>query len=312
MFSDSRRSPSHARRAPRRRRGPTPCSTCSVTILAPGTPRRSGCRPSDPPRSCCMRHLADRFERSPEGVELPVADTAAALGLGARDGNSSPLIRSLTRLRQFELACTEDEQTISVRRSLPPVHRRHVRRLPAPLQAEHEEWVAGQTRRPARARAPPGAPRRAHARRAGRDPRHRRTRAAHRRLPPRPRARSGALGPRPPTRARHRHRPARAAVTPRGGVGPLPVPVPTGSGTPGWGASRAPHPGAARVRAVHREELAAAAGATQRRRGSSAGRGPGLRRPRCRHPTATRALAHARRPVETLRSSHPPRAERDT
>src|SRR3954447_24489606 len=95
-----------------------------------------------------MRHLADRFERQPEGIELPVAETAAALGLGAREGNSSPLIRSLNRLRQFELACTEDEQTISVRRSLPPVHRRHVRRLPAPLQAEHEEWMAGQRAAP--------------------------------------------------------------------------------------------------------------------------------------------------------------------
>jgi hypothetical protein len=95
-----------------------------------------------------MRHLADRFERAPEGIELPVADTAAALGLGAREGNSSPLIRSLNRLRQFELAQTTDEQTISVRRSLPPVHRRHVRRLPAPLQAEHEEWVTSQRAAP--------------------------------------------------------------------------------------------------------------------------------------------------------------------
>jgi len=95
-----------------------------------------------------MRHLADRFERAPEGIELPVADSAAALGLGAREGNSSPLIRSLNRLRQFELAQTTDEQTISVRRSLPPVHRRHVRRLPAPLQAEHEEWVTGQRAAP--------------------------------------------------------------------------------------------------------------------------------------------------------------------
>src|SRR3954447_22634280 len=95
-----------------------------------------------------MRHLADRFERTPEGIELPVAETAAALGLGSREGNSSPLIRSLARLRQFELACTEDEHTISVRRSLPPVHRRHVRRLPAPLQAVHQEWVAGQRAAP--------------------------------------------------------------------------------------------------------------------------------------------------------------------
>ncbi len=35
-----------------------------------------------------MRHLADRFERTPDGVELPVADTAAALGLGARRGTA--------------------------------------------------------------------------------------------------------------------------------------------------------------------------------------------------------------------------------
>jgi hypothetical protein len=95
-----------------------------------------------------LRHLADRFERTPEGVELPVADTAAALGLGARDGTSSPLMKSLGRLHQFELACTENDTTIAVRRTLPPVHRRHVRRLPAALQATHHEWVAGQRAAP--------------------------------------------------------------------------------------------------------------------------------------------------------------------
>ncbi len=95
-----------------------------------------------------MRHLADRFERTPEGVDLPVADTAAALGLGNREGNSSPLMRSLARLRQFELAQTENDTTIAVRRSLPPVHRRHVRRLPTALQAEHETWMAGQRAAP--------------------------------------------------------------------------------------------------------------------------------------------------------------------
>lgn len=91
-----------------------------------------------------MRHLADRFERAPEGVELPVADTSAALGLGARDGQHSPLMRSLGRLQQFELACSDGESTIAVRRVLPPVHRRHVRRLPAALQARHEEWIEAQ------------------------------------------------------------------------------------------------------------------------------------------------------------------------
>ena len=95
-----------------------------------------------------MRHLADRFEHTPEGVELPVAETAAALGLGAREGNSSPLMRSLSRLHQFELAHTENETTIAVRRALPPVHRRHVRRLPLPLQAKHNEWTTEQRAAP--------------------------------------------------------------------------------------------------------------------------------------------------------------------
>jgi hypothetical protein len=59
-------------------------------------------------------------------------------------------MRSLVRLRQFELATvpTEAEATISVRTSLPPVHRRHVRRLPLPLQARHDEWMAGQRSAP--------------------------------------------------------------------------------------------------------------------------------------------------------------------
>ena len=41
---------------------------------------------------------------APEGLTLPVADTAAALGLGPRDGEQSPLVRSLHRLVQFDLA----------------------------------------------------------------------------------------------------------------------------------------------------------------------------------------------------------------
>jgi hypothetical protein len=95
-----------------------------------------------------LRHLADRFELDPSGVELPVADTAAALGLGPRDGQHSPLVRSLSRLQQFELACRENDTTIAVRRALPPVHRRHVRRLPAPLQARHAEWVEQSSTKP--------------------------------------------------------------------------------------------------------------------------------------------------------------------
>src|SRR3954462_6086195 len=96
-----------------------------------------------------MHHLPDRFEHPPDGAALPIADTAAALGLGPRDSQNSPLLKSLARLHQFELACTDEKaKTISVRRSLPPVQRRHVRRLPAALQARHAEWVTGHTNSP--------------------------------------------------------------------------------------------------------------------------------------------------------------------
>jgi hypothetical protein len=88
-----------------------------------------------------LRHLANKFEQHPEGLELPVADTSQALGLGQRDGNSSPIVRTLNRLSQFDLACDDGHGTVAVRRNLPPVNPRHVRRLPAQLQSEHASWA---------------------------------------------------------------------------------------------------------------------------------------------------------------------------
>jgi hypothetical protein len=88
-----------------------------------------------------LRHLASKFDVSPAGIELAVADTSQALGLGQRDGNSSPILRSLTRLSQFDLACDDGRGTVAVRRNLPPINRRHVRRLPGHLQAAHAEWA---------------------------------------------------------------------------------------------------------------------------------------------------------------------------
>ena len=96
-----------------------------------------------------MRHLADRFDRFPDGLQLPVSDTAQALGLGAGAGASSPLVRSLIRLTQFDLALDSAPGVVAVRRHLPPVNRRHVRRLPQALQAQHAEWVQSQLEEPA-------------------------------------------------------------------------------------------------------------------------------------------------------------------
>src|SRR3954462_9370421 len=82
-----------------------------------------------------LRHLADRFDREPEGLELAVIDTSHALGLGQRDGSASPIVRTLRRLTQFDLACEDPmSDTVAVRRNVPPVNTRHLRRLPRDRQ----------------------------------------------------------------------------------------------------------------------------------------------------------------------------------
>ncbi len=95
-----------------------------------------------------LRHLATRFEQHSGSIELPIAQTSHALGLGQRDGASSPIVRTLVRLEQFDLACSDGRSTVAVRRSLPPVQRRHVRRLPSGLQAEHADWSEAQLDEP--------------------------------------------------------------------------------------------------------------------------------------------------------------------
>src|ERR1700675_4669059 len=65
-----------------------------------------------------LRHLATRFDQNPKGIQLRVAATSKALGLGEREGTSSPLVRSLARLEQFDLACSDGRGTVAVRRNL--------------------------------------------------------------------------------------------------------------------------------------------------------------------------------------------------
>jgi hypothetical protein len=96
-----------------------------------------------------LRHIADRFDRCPQGFTLCLAETSRCLGLGERDGRSSPLARSLGRLVQFDLAASDDDgAALAVRRHVPPINRRHVRRLPPSLQDEHDAWVGARLTEP--------------------------------------------------------------------------------------------------------------------------------------------------------------------
>lgn len=94
-----------------------------------------------------LRHLATGLESAPAGFDLPLADTARAIGIGGQ-GRSSSFARTLARICQFDLARVEPPGAIAVRRRLPPLARRHLARLPESLQEEHRVWQEADLRVP--------------------------------------------------------------------------------------------------------------------------------------------------------------------
>jgi len=102
-----------------------------------------------PSTTWLLRRLAASFDEHPDGFELPLGDTARALGLGDRGGRHSPFLRSVNRLVLFELARPTGPDALAVRRRLPPLNRRQLTRLDPDRQAAHELWQAERGRIPA-------------------------------------------------------------------------------------------------------------------------------------------------------------------
>ena len=102
-----------------------------------------------PSTTWLLRRLAAGLEAHPEGFDLPLADTAQALGLGSKGGRHSPFMRALGRCCQFDLADARADGVLAVRRKLPPLNRRQLLRLPPSLQAAHAQWQEDQLRTPA-------------------------------------------------------------------------------------------------------------------------------------------------------------------
>jgi hypothetical protein len=101
-----------------------------------------------PSTTFLLRRLASELEVQPSGFDLPLHDTARALGLGMRGGRSSPFVRTLQRCCQFGMAQLDEPSTLRVRRKLPPLTRHQVVRLPDELQAAHRTWQEDQLRTP--------------------------------------------------------------------------------------------------------------------------------------------------------------------
>ncbi len=92
-----------------------------------------------------LRRVATLLGRSGDDPHrVDAAELSQTLGLGSRTGTNAPLHRSFERLVQFDLATSTTPMHYAVRRTVPPVNRRHVHRLPLDLQRAHDEWVTEQ------------------------------------------------------------------------------------------------------------------------------------------------------------------------
>lgn len=92
-----------------------------------------------PTATWLVRRLVAGLEQAPEGYDLDLDATARAMGLSYSAGRSSPFSKALQRCTMFGLAHPV-EGGLAVRRRIPPISMRHLRRMPDAVQAAHDEW----------------------------------------------------------------------------------------------------------------------------------------------------------------------------
>jgi hypothetical protein len=87
-----------------------------------------------PSATWVLRRLASWLEAATTSVSVDVSDLAIELGLGGGTGRSSPIIRTLARLAQFQVAAPAGD-AYAVRRHLAPLPQRLASQLPGRLAA---------------------------------------------------------------------------------------------------------------------------------------------------------------------------------
>src|SRR3954451_21446628 len=97
-----------------------------------------------------LRQAADGFDRNPEGFTVPPSSLASALGVSESTSPNAPLQRAMRRLEQFSLLVREpaNNSSVLIRRYLPSINRKHIRRLPESVRSLHHEWAEAQLIRP--------------------------------------------------------------------------------------------------------------------------------------------------------------------
>jgi hypothetical protein len=92
-----------------------------------------------PTATWLIRRLAAGLDREPEGYELDLGATAREMGLGFTVGRASPFTKALQRCVMFGMAHPMPTG-LAVRRRIPTVAHRHLKRMPETVRVAHEEW----------------------------------------------------------------------------------------------------------------------------------------------------------------------------
>jgi len=95
-----------------------------------------------PTATWLMRRVAAYFDNEPDGGRVDLEQLAGSLGLSLAKGATSPFGRALQRCVMFGAAraLSTGEIGWEVRRRLPTVAHRHLRKLPPSVQLLHAGW----------------------------------------------------------------------------------------------------------------------------------------------------------------------------
>lgn len=94
-----------------------------------------------PTATWVMRRLATGLADAPDGFRIDLTTLAKTMGLSYNTERSSPFSKALQRCVMFGLM-HQTAEGFAVRRRVPTVAHRHLRRMPAALQHEHHAWAS--------------------------------------------------------------------------------------------------------------------------------------------------------------------------
>ena len=97
-----------------------------------------------PTATWLYRRMVSGVLSEPTGFTVDMSELARGIGVAYTAGRHNPFARALHRCIMFGTAqqvATHPLNTVAVRRSLPLLPRRHLSRLPEPLQIAHHDWI---------------------------------------------------------------------------------------------------------------------------------------------------------------------------